>query len=91
MIDSWTEELCASMTRLEFFQESQRRGLPVTPVNTIEALLNDPHLEAVGFWQQAGLPAGGEVTIPGAPFRTNMDWWATARAPRLGEHTDRSS
>lgn len=87
LIDSWTEELCGSMTRLEFFQEAQRRGIPVTPVNTVEALLTDPHLEAVGFWQKAELPAGGEVTIPGPAFRTNMDWWATARAPRLGEHT----
>ncbi|MFT7600145.1 MAG: benzylsuccinate CoA-transferase BbsE subunit [Acidimicrobiales bacterium] len=87
LIDGWTEELCASMTRLEFFQESQRRGIPVTPVNTIEALLTDPHLEAVAFWKQTELPMGGDVTIPGAPFRANLDWWATARAPRLGEHS----
>jgi crotonobetainyl-CoA:carnitine CoA-transferase CaiB-like acyl-CoA transferase len=87
LIDSWTEELCGSMTRLEFFQEAQRRGIPVTPVNTVEALLTDPHLEAVGFWQQAELPGGGEVTIPGPAFRTNTEWWATATAPRLGQHT----
>lgn len=87
LVDAWTEELCATMTRLEFFQEAQRRGIPVTPVSTIEALASDPHLEAVGFWQTSELPGGGEVTIPGAAFRTNMKWWATARAPRLGEHT----
>lgn len=87
LIDGWTEELCGSMTRLEFFQEAQRRGIPVTPVNTIEALLNDPHLEAADYWQQSELPGGGEVTIPGAPFRTDRDWWTTSRAPRLGEHS----
>ncbi len=87
LVDGWTEELCATMTRLEFFTEAQRRGIPVTPVSTIEALLTDPHLDTVGFWQQTELSAGAEVTIPGAAFRTNMDWWATARAPRLGEHT----
>ena len=38
LIDAWTEEFCATMTRLEFFQEAQRRGIPVTPVSTIEAL-----------------------------------------------------
>ncbi len=87
LIDGWTEELCGSMTCLEFFQEAQRRGIPVTPVSTIEALLTDPHLEAVGFWEQTELPAGGEVAIPGPAFRSNMDWWSTARAPRLGEHS----
>ncbi|MDA3039528.1 MAG: CoA transferase, partial [Actinomycetota bacterium] len=76
LVDAWTEELCATMTRLEFFQEAQRRGIPVTPVSTIEALASDPHLEAVGFWQTTELPAGGEVTIPGPAFRTNMDWGA---------------
>jgi crotonobetainyl-CoA:carnitine CoA-transferase CaiB-like acyl-CoA transferase len=88
LIDSWTEELTTSMTRLEFFREAQARGIPVTPVNTIEALRTDPHLEAVGFWQETDLPADGSIAIPGAPFRTNADWWRTARAPRLGEHTD---
>lgn len=87
LVDGWTEELCQSMTRLEFFAEAQRRGIPVTPVNTVEALLADPHLEAAGYWRQSELPGGGEVTIPGAPFRTNRNWWTTGRAPRLGEHS----
>jgi crotonobetainyl-CoA:carnitine CoA-transferase CaiB-like acyl-CoA transferase len=60
----------------------------VTPVNTIEALRTDPHLDTVAFWQETDLPAGGTTAIPGAPFRTNAGWWQTARAPRLGEHTD---
>jgi len=88
LIDGWTEELTTSMTRLDFFREAQARGIPVTPVNTIEALRTDPHLDAVGFWQETDLPADGSVAIPGAPFRTNAGWWQTARAPRLGEHTD---
>ena len=87
LIDSWVEELTTSMTLLEFFQEGQRRGIPITPVNTIETLQIDPHLKAVGFWDSTELPAGGSATIPGPPFRTNADWWQLARAPRLGEHT----
>ena len=88
LIDSWVEELTMSMTLLEFFQEGQRRGIPITPVNTIGTLRTDPHLDAVGFWDSTDLPAGGTVPIPGAPFRANADWWRTGRAPRLGEHTD---
>ncbi len=86
LVDSWVEELTTSMTILEFFQEGQRRGIPITPVNTIETLLVDPHLEAIDFWQETALPGGGSATIPGAPFRTNADWWHLGRAPRLGEH-----
>lgn len=86
LIDSWVEELTTSMTLLEFFQEGQRRGIPITPVNTIATLAIDPHLEAVGFWEETELPAGGTAKIPGPPFRTDADWWHLTRAPRLGEH-----
>lgn len=88
LIDSWVEELTMSMSLLEFFKEGQRRGIPITPVNTIATLRVDPHLEAVGFWDTTELPGGGSTAIPGAPFRTNADWWHTSRAPRFGEHTD---
>ncbi|MGB5756695.1 MAG: CoA transferase [Acidimicrobiales bacterium] len=86
LVDSWVEELTTSMTLLEFFQEGQRRGIPITPVNTIATLRADPHLDAVGFWEETDLPGGGSAAIPGPPFRTNADWWHLGRAPRLGEH-----
>lgn len=87
LVDSWVEELTTSMTVLEFFQEGQRRGIPITPVNTVESLRSDPHLEAVGFWDSVDLPDGGSAAVPGPPFRDNAGWWRLARAPRLGEHT----
>lgn len=88
LIDGWVEELTTSMTLLEFFQEGQRRGIPITPVNTVATLAVDPHLEAVGYWTETDLPAGGTVRSPGRPFRGPDGWWQIARAPRLGEHTD---
>ena len=88
LVDSWVEELTMSMSLLKFFQEGQRRGIPITPVNTIATLRADPHLDAVDFWDTTELPGGGSAVIPGAPFRTTEDWWHTSRAPRLGEHTD---
>lgn len=87
LVDSWVEELTTSMTLLDFFQEGQRRGIPITPVNTVATLAIDPHLKAAGFWSEVELPAGGTAAIPGAPFRTNAEWWQLDRAPRLGEHT----
>ena len=88
LVDSWVEELSTSMTVLEFFTEGQRRGIPISPVNTVESLRSDPHLEATGFWTSVELPSGGEATVPGPPFRDSAGWWHLGRAPRLGEHTD---
>ena len=88
LIDDWVEELTQRHTRLELFEEGQRRGIPITPVNTIEALVEDPHLQAADFWQTTSLQDGTEVKIPGAPFRSSSAWWSMAPAPRLGQHTD---
>ena len=87
LIDDWVEELTTQGTRLELFEEGQRRGIPITPVNTIDALVGNPHLEAADFWTTTHLQDDTEVTIPGAPFRSSSPWWSMAPAPRLGEHT----
>lgn len=86
LVDSWVEELTTSMSVLDFFREGQRRGIPITPVNTVESLRTDPHLEAVGYWRDAELPNGDPVSVPGPPFTTNRSWWSVGRAPRLDEH-----
>jgi len=88
LIDDWVEELTQQHTRLELFEEGQRRGIPITPVNTIEALVEDPHLQAADFWQTTSLQDGTQTRIPGAPFRSSSAWWSMAPAPRLGQHTD---
>lgn len=89
LIDDWVEELTTLHTRLELFEEGQSRGIPITPVNTIDALVDDPHLRSADFWDSTVLQNGTEVMIPGAPFRSSSPWWSMRPAPRLGEHTDR--
>ena len=86
-VDSSTEALTMGMTKLELFQEAQRRGIPCTPVNTIGDLRVDPHLAASGFFETVEHPAIGSYTRPGPPFRDNHGWWSLERAPLLGEHT----
>lgn len=87
-VDAWTEELTRQHTKLDLFVEAQRRGIPLTPVNTVADLRADPHLAAAGWWRSEDHPALGSYQVPGAPFRTSHDWWAWTRAPLLGEHTD---
>jgi crotonobetainyl-CoA:carnitine CoA-transferase CaiB-like acyl-CoA transferase len=62
--------------------------IPATPVNTIEDLFDDPHLKAVGFWQEIEHPTEGLLRVPGIPgswSRTQPD--IRRLAPGLGEHT----
>ena len=87
-IDELTEQLTRSRTKLDLFAEGQRRGIPITPVNTVGDLRADPHLRNAGFWRREDHPELGPLEGPGAPFRVDHDWWWWASAPRLGQHTD---
>ena len=63
--------------------------VPAVPLNTIESLLDDPHLAAVGFFQQVEHPSEGAMRTFGAPARwVGYDVSKLAPAPRLGEHTE---
>jgi crotonobetainyl-CoA:carnitine CoA-transferase CaiB-like acyl-CoA transferase len=86
-IDDVTEQLTRQSTKLDLFVEGQRRGIPITPVNTVADLVNDPHLRSAGFWRDDENPVLGTLRGPGAPFRVDHDWWRWASAPQLGEHT----
>jgi formyl-CoA transferase len=87
-VDSFTEQVTMPSKKVDLFIEGQRRGIPITPVNTIADLLVDPHMQAAGYFNEASHPAIGTYTRPGPPFRVNHDWWDIGRAPLLGEHTD---
>ena len=66
-----------------------RIDVPAVPLNTIESLLDDPHLAAVGFFQQVEHPSEGAMRTFGAPARwVGYDVSKLAPAPRLGEHTE---
>jgi crotonobetainyl-CoA:carnitine CoA-transferase CaiB-like acyl-CoA transferase len=63
--------------------------VPAVPLNTVESLLDDPHLAAVGFFRQVEHPSEGVMRTFGAPARwVGYDVSKLAPAPRLGEHTE---
>jgi crotonobetainyl-CoA:carnitine CoA-transferase CaiB-like acyl-CoA transferase len=58
-------------------------------VNTLQSLLHDPHLEAVGFWQMVEHPSEGPMRLPGLPATYSKTPGAIRRLPpRLGEHSE---
>ncbi|MNO56366.1 E-cinnamoyl-CoA:R-phenyllactate CoA transferase [compost metagenome] len=72
----------------EWVQALNRRDIPVARVNSLDDLLDDPHLDAVGFFQE--LPCGdgeGRVHLPGTGVRFDGSTGPFASPPQLGEHT----
>jgi len=90
-IEQLYEELARiapSRTNAEWLAELDRRNIPAMSVNTLESLLHDPHLEAVGFWQIVEHPTEGTMRLPGIPATYSKTPGAIRRLPpRLGEHT----
>jgi crotonobetainyl-CoA:carnitine CoA-transferase CaiB-like acyl-CoA transferase len=90
-IEQLYEELARiapSRTNAEWLSELDRRNIPAMSVNTLESLLRDPHLEAVGFWQIVEHPTEGTLRLPGIPAVYSKTPGAIRRLPpRLGEHS----
>jgi crotonobetainyl-CoA:carnitine CoA-transferase CaiB-like acyl-CoA transferase len=66
----------------------ENADIPFAPVNSLDALLDDPHLAAVGFWKTVQHPTEGCLVQPGPPVRFSGTPATVQRhAPCLGEHT----
>ncbi len=90
-IEQLYEELARiapSRTNAEWLAELGRRNIPAMTVNSLESLLRDPHLDAVGFWQIVEHPTEGTLRLPGIPAVYGKTPAAIRRLPpRLGEHS----
>jgi crotonobetainyl-CoA:carnitine CoA-transferase CaiB-like acyl-CoA transferase len=71
----------------EWLEALHRIDIPACPVNDIADLLQDPHLQAVGFFQQVAHPSEGSLTMCRFPIRFSRSPGSVQRlAPNLGEH-----
>lgn len=62
--------------------------IPHASVNTLEDLLDDPHLTDIGFWQFRDHPTEGRMRFPMPPISLSASPAAIRRLPpSLGEHT----
>jgi crotonobetainyl-CoA:carnitine CoA-transferase CaiB-like acyl-CoA transferase len=70
---------------LTFFD---RADIPAMRLNSLESLLQDPHLRAVNFFEHAEHPSEGTVMQMGHASRWSESPPSTrSLAPRLGEHS----
>ncbi|WP_461194445.1 CoA transferase [Bradyrhizobium sp. UFLA06-06] len=76
-----------SRTTPEWRDLLERADIPVMPMHTLETILSDPHLNAVGFFKTVEHPVEGRVRQMQVP----STWSATqpqpgGPAPTLGAH-----
>jgi crotonobetainyl-CoA:carnitine CoA-transferase CaiB-like acyl-CoA transferase len=84
-----TARTMATKTTGEWIEIFGDTSVPTIVMNTLESLKDDPHLNAVDFWQDVDHPSEGQirmtrfpVTFYGTPVENRR------HAPRLGEHTE---
>jgi crotonobetainyl-CoA:carnitine CoA-transferase CaiB-like acyl-CoA transferase len=83
-----TAKTMATRTTSEWIELFGDTSVPTIIMNTLEGLKDDPHLNAVGFWQETDHPSEGRIRMTRFPV-TFSETPADVRrhAPRLGEHT----
>jgi formyl-CoA transferase/CoA:oxalate CoA-transferase len=74
-------------TKQEAMEAGQAAGVPVSAMNTMRDVINDPQLAARNFFIEVDHPEGGTTRLPNVPFRMQNTPGAIRRAPLLGEHT----
>lgn len=64
-------------------------GVPCGPINTLDRVFNDPHVQARGLKQTLPHSQAGNVDLVANPIRINGESMSAATAPPcLGEHTE---
>lgn len=80
-------EVLATKPTAEWLGLLKTAEIAAGPVNRIEDLHSDPHLNAVGFFQQHEHPTEGTLEAAGTGFRLDREALTVRRPqPNLGEH-----
>jgi crotonobetainyl-CoA:carnitine CoA-transferase CaiB-like acyl-CoA transferase len=78
----------ATRSNAEWLDVLHQIDIPACPVNAIEDLLDEPHLRAVGLWQDMEHPTEGTVKVARHPVKYSRSPASIRRlAPNFGEHT----
>jgi crotonobetainyl-CoA:carnitine CoA-transferase CaiB-like acyl-CoA transferase len=79
----------ATRTSSEWITLLKDDDLPIAVVNSLEDLLEDPHLKSTGFWSLYNHSTEGQLRLPRNPLDLSDSPTNIRRLPpRLGEHTE---
>ena len=83
-----TAKTMATRTTAEWVAIFGETSVPTIVVNSLQELKDDPHLKAVGFWQEVEHPTEGRLRMTRFPVTFSATPADVRRLPpRLGEHT----
>ena len=75
-------------TTTEWVEAFERADIPVQRMNSLEDIVADPHLEAIGYLKSVEHPSEGRIKSLAVPSEWSESVPEYRRhAPRLGEHT----
>jgi len=90
-IDDTYEETAKTMvhrTTQEWLDMFGQTSVPTNAVNTLDGIIDDPHLKEVGFWQELDHPTEGKLRMTRFPVNFSATPAENRRhQPRLGEHS----
>ena len=87
-LNAFVEKHLAEKTTAEWRALLKAADIPVFPVHTFESLLQDGHLEDIGFFREEDIPGLGLIRETAVP----SEWHGTPPSgyrppPRVGEHS----
>lgn len=83
-----TGEIIAGRDRDEWVELLGDTNVPMMVVNSLDELIEDPHLVQTGFWRDFEHPTEGRLRMSGSPINFGLTPAVIDRPPpRLGEHS----
>ncbi|MGP4689361.1 CaiB/BaiF CoA transferase family protein [Agrobacterium pusense] len=84
----WLKDIFLTRTSSEWIDLLDAHDVPVLAMHTLETVLNDPHLQDVGFFRKVNHPTEGAMITMANPVTMSATPPAISRlAPGRGEHT----
>lgn len=83
-----TIEMAKTKPTAEWIELLAEAGVPCMQINSLQEVVDDPHLADVGFWREFDHPSEGRIRMMAPPY-TLSETPAEIRTmpPRFGEHT----
>ena len=87
-VNEMLSRLFLTRTTAQWIELLEAADIPYMTMHTLHSVIDDPHLESVGFFEQVEHPTEGllrQMRVPVTWQRTPAE--VPRHAPRLGEHT----
>ncbi|MBB6122964.1 CaiB/BaiF CoA transferase family protein [Sphingobium subterraneum] len=87
-VETLVVEWLSERTTDEWVEVMETAGVPCGPVYTVDRILGDAQVDALGLVKTMVHPTSGEIRVVGAPFHLSLDDTEPYRPPpTLGAHT----